>query len=307
MEGGKHGSGKQPPLHTHSGSWISLCCCEKFILKKKRSHTCICICMCVCGSPLGRCSVSSPTPSPWFKSPAWKMSLQCLKGLDDFNFIQQSTMIARHFWAKADGNMPPPISTLALANVLTWKAFWENETSPQKSIGDPYFLWLDMHRSAARIIICKLIDPNVMQTILEWEAESLNGLCIFCWLHSQMWQWPWWPTSNQAGQGRGAAIIWEKARLQKFFNFTFCRTHWQLIWQGYWMRSQETCMWSQLVIRAKVCRMAYYLPGTSLWFTHIVSLIPHSKSSRRVLVLPFSFSNHENKTLQKSSKLPRFA
>ena len=66
-------------------------------------------------------------------------------------------------------------------------------------------------------------------------------------------------------------------------------------------------MWSQLVIRAKVCRMAYYLPGTSLWFTHIVSLIPHSKSSRRVLVLPFSFSNHENKTLQKSSKLPRFA
>ena len=161
-------------------------------------------------------------------------------------------MIARHFWAKADGNMPPPISTLAPANVLTWKAFWENETSPQKSIGDPYFLWLDMHRSAARIIICKLIDPNVMQTILEWEAESLNGLCIFCWLHSQMWQWPWWPTSNQAGQGRGAAIIWKKARLQKFFNFTFCPTLWQLIWQGYWMRSQETCMWSQLVIRAKV-------------------------------------------------------
>ena len=205
MEGGKHGSGKQPPLHTQSGSWISRCCCEKFILKKKRSHTCICICMCVCGSPPGRCSMSSPTPSPWFKSPAWKMSLQCLKGLDDFNFIQQSTMIARHFWAKADRNMPPPISTLAPANVLTWKAFWENETSPQKSIGDPYFLWLDMHRSAARIIICKLIDPNVMQTILEWEAESLNGLCIFCWLHSQMWQWPWWPTSNQAGQGRGAA------------------------------------------------------------------------------------------------------
>lgn len=93
------------------------------------------------------------------------------------------------------------------------------------------------------------------------------------------------------GQGRGAAIIWKKARLQKFFNFTFCPTLWQLIWQGYWMRSQETCMWSQLVIRAKVCRMAYYLPGISLWFTHIVSLIPRSKSSRRALVLPFSFSN----------------
>ena len=66
-------------------------------------------------------------------------------------------------------------------------------------------------------------------------------------------------------------------------------------------------MWSQLVIRAKVCQMAYYLPGTSLQFTHIVSLIPHSKSSRRALALPFSFSNQENKTLQKSGKLPQFA
>ena len=31
-----------------------------------------------------------------------------------------------------------------------------------------------MRSSAARIIISKLIDPNVMQIILEWEAEELE-------------------------------------------------------------------------------------------------------------------------------------
>lgn len=31
-----------------------------------------------------------------------------------------------------------------------------------------------MHSSAARIIISKLIDPNVMQIILEWEAKELE-------------------------------------------------------------------------------------------------------------------------------------
>lgn len=162
----------------------------------------------VCVYPPGD-ALCPPHPIPLAWKSCLKMSLQCLKGLDDFNFIQQSTMIARHLgksrWKYATSYQHP-----SSGQCFDLKSFLRNETSP-KSIGDPYSCDWTCTASAARIIICKLIDPNVMQTILEWEAESLNGLCIFCWLHSQMWQWPWWPTSNQAGQGRGAAIIWKKA------------------------------------------------------------------------------------------------
>lgn len=185
--------------------------------KEKKSHTC----MCVCISPPGRCSVSLPHP------PGLKVLLAMPQRVWWFQFYSTEHNDSQTFLGKSRWKYATSYQHPSSGQCLTWKALWENEISPQKSIGDPYFLWLDMHSSAARIIISKLIDPNVMQIILEWEKpKSLNGLRIFCWLHSQMRQWPWWLTSNRVGQGipllaKGVAIIWGKVGLRKFFNFTF--------------------------------------------------------------------------------------
>lgn len=105
---------------------------------KTHTHTqmYICIRVWVCVSPPGRCCLS-PAPAPRNKSPAWKMSSQCLKGLDDFNFIQQSTMIGRHFWAKVDGNMPPPVSTLAPAYVWPEKLSEKMKPVRKNQLGTP--------------------------------------------------------------------------------------------------------------------------------------------------------------------------
>lgn len=63
-------------------------------------------------------------------------------------------------------------------------------------------------------------------------------------------------------------------------------------------------MGSQLVIRAHVCRMAYCPPVTLLGLTRVAHLVPHSSPSRGVLVLALPFYGQENKTLERSSKLP---
>lgn len=113
------------------GSRTSLCCCEKFILEKTKK-------MRVC---LHRCSVSFPAPphNPRLKVLLEKCPCNASKGFDDFNFIQQSTMIARHFWAKVDGNMPPPIST-QLWPMFDLKSFLRKWNQSTKINWGPLFL-----------------------------------------------------------------------------------------------------------------------------------------------------------------------
>lgn len=100
---------------------------------------------------LHRCSVSFPARPP--HNPRLKVLLEkcpcnASKGFDDFNFIQQSTMIARHFWAKVDGNMPPPISTLALANVWPEKLSEKMKPVHKNQLGTP--ISCDWTRTALR-------------------------------------------------------------------------------------------------------------------------------------------------------------
>lgn len=187
-------------------------------------YLCVCTCVCVCGSLLQADILRAPSPIG-IKSPAWKMSLQCLKGLDDFNFIQQSTMIARHFWAKADGNTPPPISTQAPANVWPEKLSEKMKPVHKNQLGTP--ISCDWTCTALRQESLSLNWLTQMSCRSSWSGKpkSLNGLRIFCWLHSQMRQWPWWPTSSRVGQGilplAKEVVIHENAGLQKFFNFAF--------------------------------------------------------------------------------------
>lgn len=166
--GGMHGRGREPP---QPGSRISLCCCEKFILektKKKKMCVCVWVRVCVCVSTDALCP--SPPTHPRLKVLLEKCPCNASKGFDDFNFIQQSTMIARHFWAKVDGNMPPPISTPALANVWPEKLSEKMKPVHKNQLGTP-------------------ISCDWTRTALRQESLSLNWLtqmsCRSSWSGSQ--------------------------------------------------------------------------------------------------------------------------
>lgn len=99
-------------------------------------------------------------------------------------------------------------------------------------------------------------------------------------------------------------------KMRDFKSFSTLLSDWlvsrwfDLMRHGYWRRSQETHLGSQLVIRAHVCRMAYCPPVTLLGLTRVAHLVLHSSPSRGVLVLALPFYGQENKTLERSSKLP---
>lgn len=186
-----------PPYNTRFLN-ITMLLWEIYPEEKKIPHMGICICVCVCISSRAELQ-SLPHPSLGLKvllenvlampQRAWWFQFYSTEHNDSQTFLSKSR------WKYATSYQHP-----SSGQCFDLKSFLRNETSPQKSIGDPYFC--DWDYTALRQESLSVNWLTQMSCRPSWSGKpELERPAFSRWLRSQMWQWPWWPTSNQAWSG----------------------------------------------------------------------------------------------------------